>query len=338
MHHAAGLAIAELRRELGEQYVYDADEQHKLVFAAAVDQPTLAMLESDLLVVESAEERAVFSHPPDEFIRIVIPTGADFARLALAPHLGGEYDDATRTAVSMRLGQFVTHEFTHALHAADQHALGQEHPVWLSEGLATLFESGEIDDGKYIAHDNARLKFVRVAAKSGELPALETLVRMTRQDFSARPNLAYGESGCLLQFLQETGLLKAFYDAYVAGYEQDPTGAAALEKVTGSSLASLRKAFVQWILDRPVARAPRVPAGRCWAWESPTRSMACALQAFLPAVPRCRETSRSEISWWQWTARNSATARLSNGCWRRMNRGKRFVCDFAGRRSMSRRW
>lgn len=261
VHHAAELAIADLRRKLGDKYVYDADEPRKLVFAVAVDRPTLTMLESDLQSVEAAEEKELFAHPPDEFIRIVLPSEADFSRMAPAPHLGGDYDDTTRTAVSMRLGQFMTHEFTHALHAADQHALGQEHPVWLTEGLASLYESFEIDGTQLIPHDNSRLKFVRFAAKSGGLLPLDKLLRMTRQDFNSRPNLAYGEASFLLRYLQEAGLLKSFYDAYTAGYEKDATGAAALEQATGSNLPAIQKAFSQWIEERPEPPTPARPGG-----------------------------------------------------------------------------
>ena len=337
VHHAAELAIADLRGKLGEKYLYDADEPHKLIFAVAVDQPTLTVLESDLQVVEAVEEKELFSHPPDEFIRIVVPSEADFSRMAPAPHLGGDYDDTTRTAVSMRLGQFMTHEFTHALHAADQHALGQEHPVWLSEGLASLYESCEIDGNQLIAHDNSRLKFVRFAAKSGGLLPLDKLLRMTRQDFNSRPNLAYGQASCLLRYLQEAGLLKRFYDVYTAGYGKDPTGAAALAEATGSKLPAIQMALSEWILERPEPPTPARPAGPCWAWASLMRLMGFESPMFLPAVPRCPRTSRSGMCWWQWTEKSCATARLWSDCLRHMNPGNKCHCGFAGGRSTWRR-
>jgi len=261
VHHAGVLAVAALRGDLGEQYLYDVDEAHKLVFAVALDRTAEEMLKSDLLAIEAAEESEVFSHPSDEFIRIVIPSEADFPGVVPAPHLGGDYDDTTRTAVSMRLGQYMTHEFTHALHAADQHALGQEHPVWLSEGLASLYEAAEIDGAKLIPHDNSRLPSVRFAARSGEIIALGKLLALSREDFNNRPNLAYGEAGCLLRFLQERGMLKPFYDAYTSGYNADPTGRLALQQVSGLQLPALQKEFVQWIEDRSDPAAATRPGG-----------------------------------------------------------------------------
>jgi hypothetical protein len=260
-HHAAEQAIAALRRQLGEHYLYDADEPHKLIFAVAIDRAALELLKSDLLTIESAEESEVFSYPPDEFVRIVIPSEADFARIVPSPHLGGDYDDTTRTAVSMRLGQFMTHEFTHALHAADQHAREQEHPIWLSEGLASLYEPAEIDNEKLISHDNSRLKFVQFAAKGGQLIPLEKLLAMSRQDFNDRPNLAYGEAGCVLEYLRELGQLRAFYDAYTAGYGADQTGKTALQQVTGAQLPAIEKELAQWIIDRPEPPSPARPGG-----------------------------------------------------------------------------
>jgi len=39
----------------------------------------------------------------------------------------------------------MTHEFTHALQFGDLDPLAEEHPIWIVEGMASLFESGQFE-------------------------------------------------------------------------------------------------------------------------------------------------------------------------------------------------
>ena len=140
--HAAGQRIvSELREMMGDKYVFDVDEKRKFVFAARTSRSAMETLEKSLNDEAASLGDLVFSHPSDEFIRIVMATPADFARLESRPGVGGYYDDSTRMLLVHRPGPELRHEFVHALHAADQHSLGEVHPIWLSEGLATLFET-----------------------------------------------------------------------------------------------------------------------------------------------------------------------------------------------------
>ncbi|CAA9519987.1 MAG: hypothetical protein AVDCRST_MAG91-2135, partial [uncultured Sphingomonadaceae bacterium] len=52
-------------------------------------------------------------------------------------------------------------------------------------------------------------------------------------------------------YLHEQKLLKPFYDAYKANFENDPAGRATLESVTGKTLATLEAAWVAWMTRRP---------------------------------------------------------------------------------------
>ncbi len=250
-HHAAEHGVAALRAEFGDGYLYEADEQMKFIFAASVDAPTLALLKHDLELQANTLWATLFEHRSDEFIRVVVPSAADFRRLVPMTHVGGRYDDDTRTVIVQHLGQFMAHEFTHALHAADQHAVGQEHAVWISEGLASLYESAREVNGALVPGDNARMPVVRIAARRHTLIPLDGLVKMPRDAFGARADLAYGESSCLMLYLHEQGTLRRFYDEYKKTWRADPTGHDALERTTGQVLAELQKSFADWIQKRP---------------------------------------------------------------------------------------
>lgn len=262
-HNAAERALAELKARFGEKYLYEVDEERKLIFAAATDRETLDALKHSLIAQANSQWEQLFSHKPDEFIRIVIPTAGDFHKLVHVPGAAGIYLDESRTLVAQRMGQVMVHEFTHALHAADQRAVGQEHPVWLREGLASMYEAGEVVDDVLQPRDNFRLTYVQSAAKHQALVPLDKLLKYTPQDFVAHANLAYGESSSFLLYLYEKQLLRKFYEEFKLAYPADPFGKLALERSTGSSLADLQKDWTQWMLERP---APVLKPALGGAW------------------------------------------------------------------------
>jgi hypothetical protein len=258
VHRAAERITTEWKQTLGKEYQFDVDEHRKMVLAVRPGAGDVQTLAQSLRVQAASLAELLFSHTSDEFIRIVIATPADFAKLEHRPGVQGRYDDASRTVLVKQPGAELRHEFTHALHAADQHALDQEHPVWLSEGLATLYEyprTESLDGGedhRLLPADTWRLSRVQAAAGRQSLIPLSTLLEMKRAAFTARADLAYGEAGSLLMYLCEHHQLADFYRAYTAGYAKDPTGRDALQTTSGMSLADLQQAWVDWLLPRPV--------------------------------------------------------------------------------------
>ena len=256
--HAAGQRIVgELKDFIGDKYVFSVDEKRKFVFAVRTAS-LLKSLEKSIDDEADSLGQLVFSHPSDEYVRIVMATPTDFARIETRPGVGGYYDDSARMLLVHRPGAELRHEFVHALHAADQHALGEVHPIWLSEGLATLYENPRIGNGdrsRLLPNDTWRLAEVQSAARRKTLIPLEELVKMKRTAFTNRADLAYGEAGSLLMYLHDRDMLKGFYATYTEKYEQDPTGQAAIERITGKKLKDLQDEWVEWLADRtPPAR------------------------------------------------------------------------------------
>ena len=261
-HHAARQAVAELEKRFGSGYLYEVDEDRKLIFATNTDRRTLDALKTWLIAQTKSQEEELFEHKPDEFIRVVVPSGADFHRLMKKRGVIGIYEDETRTLLAQHLGQVMTHEFTHALHAADQRAVGQEHPVWLREGLAAMYEAGEFDEaGRLIPHDNFRLGFVQSAGRRKALIPFDKMLALKLKDFEASPNLAYGQTSSLMLYLYEQKLLRKFYDAYKRSFASDPSGRMALEEVTGQKLNELQTTWTQWMLAREAPRLAGVRGG-----------------------------------------------------------------------------
>jgi hypothetical protein len=148
------------------------------------------------------------------------------------------------------------------MHAADLDPLGQEHPIWLVEGMATLFEATEWekgDDGSDVLapRDNMRLLDLQRAARQKRLIPLEKMFTMEQREFVSPDNalLCYAESGSVMHYLYDSGLLRKFYETFKETYAQDKTAKLALEKVTERPLAQFEKDWKAWMLKRLAPRS-----------------------------------------------------------------------------------
>lgn len=243
-------ALAAFRQTFGDGYLYEIDEESKLIFATNTDAQTLADLKAVLLAQANGLWKDLFDHKPDQYIAVVLPSAADYRKIVPSPNVGGFYNPEARVLIAKRLGQIMTHEFTHALHNADVESDGQNHPVWITEGLATLFEAAVFENGAVRPRDNFRLPYIQAGARTGKLIPLERLLTMTQPQFIARAIFAYGQSGSLLLYLHEKELLRKFYETYKATYDKDRTGRAALEQVTGRRLKDLESDWKKWLATR----------------------------------------------------------------------------------------
>lgn len=259
---AAQKVLARLRSQFGKDYLYEVDDEFKLVFATNIDRPTLDALKHTLTAQARSLWRQIFVHKPDEYILVVVPSADDYRKLVPDRSVGGLYMDDSKTLIAQRLGQVMVHEFTHALHAGDRAPLAQEQPIWLCEGLASVWEAGHYEKDELVPADNVRLHFLQRAAAKDQLIPLARLLEMNQREFVRRANLAYGESGSLLIYLHEKGLLRKFYDSYKEDYARDATGRVALQEVTGMPLPQLEKEWKAWMVQRvppPLQTGPDGP-------------------------------------------------------------------------------
>jgi hypothetical protein len=251
---AADRVMAWLKREFGEGYLYEIDEKNRLILATNTDEATLKELKRWLSDQANSQRRQLFSHKPDQYVSVVLPSSKDYKEIVRQPGVGGFYNPANRMLIAQRLGQIMTHEFTHALHGADQDALGQEHPIWLIEGLGSLYEASQFSgDGEARTlepSENFRLSFVQAAARNNRTIPLDRLLKMDQPQFMRNPTLSYGQSGSLLMYLYDKGQLRKFYDAFKADFEKEKTGKGALEQALGKPVAEIEKDWKVWVQTR----------------------------------------------------------------------------------------
>jgi hypothetical protein len=243
-------AVASLRAQLGNKYLFDLDAEAKLIFAANTDAQTLAAVKKWLGMQARSQWAQLFEHRPDQYVAIVLPSAEDYRKIIKRPGVEGIYVHGSRMLIAKRLGQVMTHEFTHALHAGDLDPIGQEHPIWIVEGLASMFEAGQFEGETLVPKDNYRLWYLRAAARMNKLIPLEKLITWDQKQFIGNPNMAYGQASSVMLYLYEQGLLRQFYDGYKADFAKDPSGKWTLERITGKTIREFDRDWQAWMVRR----------------------------------------------------------------------------------------
>jgi len=253
---------AALSKRFGAGYLCEIDHANKLVFATNIDRRTLDQLRRHLTAYAKAQWDHLFTYRFEQYVSVVVPSPEDHRRLR-SRRLGGFYLHGQRMLVARQVGMVMTHEFTHALHYADQDGMGQRHPIWIAEGLATLFESSRLVGGRAVPRPNHRLTVLkRLAARKKTLPWAD-LFKYDRRDFIRKAMVTYPQCRYIMMYLHEKGLLKKWYDAYADGYEDDKTGAGAMEKVLNRKLPDIQADWLKWV--RKQASPPlRLAAGSAY--------------------------------------------------------------------------
>jgi hypothetical protein len=127
-------------------------------------------------------------------------------------------------------GGTLVHEIVHPYVEADF----PDAPAWLNEGLGSLFEQSAERDGHIVGLTNWRLGGLQRAVDEGGVPSFRALTEMSDAEFYAEERgTNYAQARYLMYYLQEKGLLHAFYRDFRAARSVDPTGYATLVKTLG---------------------------------------------------------------------------------------------------------
>jgi len=140
----------------------------------------------------------------------------------------------------------LVHEMVHAYMDGDFPSA----PVWLKEGLASLFEAPREEGGHMRGATNWRLLALQSAIAEGRAPTFARMAGGGRGDFSGKKGpLLYAMARYLCFYLQERGLLLHYYRAFRARASNDGSGLATLQDTTGRDLAALRVEWERFVRD-----------------------------------------------------------------------------------------
>lgn len=257
------LATLKARGCKGDYQVF-VDPERNFVFLHTKTQERLDAARKQLDEYARLQWRDLFRNRIVQPLHIVLLAREDNAAM-LENGVGGYFNPQTNQLVcgdlpSMTLSRsnVVVHEFTHALHFADQSARGQPHPIWLIEGLASLFESAVVTEDKLVPRHSARLATVRAAVQRGQAIPWRRIMQMSQPTFLQDAGLAYAQARYMLFYMWEQGLLKRFYDEYThtASFQGDRTALESFEVAFGRPIDEVERDWRAWVLKQ---QEPPIP-------------------------------------------------------------------------------
>lgn len=241
------------------EYRYERDDVRRLIFVSSLDPTADAEMKAMIRTQADHLIEALFQQAQPDTVVLAIPTLEDagkYLEVSESPGQatqGGVYDHGERALISRDIGASLRHEFTHALHWGHMDRLSQRHPIWIQEGLASLYESYDTtESGRVRFRPNERHNIAFDAVERGTVPSVDTLSRMGYDQFiepsSVLVNYAIARS--LFEHLASQRKVEDFYRAYTKSFERDPTGKAALEEVWGKPIETVESDWRRWLKRR----------------------------------------------------------------------------------------
>ncbi len=130
--------------------------------------------------------------------------------------------------------------------------LGQEHAPWIQEGLASLVEDYDTEDGTPIPVPSWRTNIVKRQLDVNRLTPIAELASTPMDRFVAsRPLAKYAQSRAVMLFLYDLGELEAFYQTYTRTFDQDPVGLLALRQTLDLEQPEIEQRYRDWLEALP---------------------------------------------------------------------------------------
>ena len=254
----AQLDEAWLRRRFDDDYHLETIEDLKIRLACGLPRRSCTEMQTMLARQSAYQLAALFDAARLDWCTVIVPAARDQSR-GFREQLGledpertpGAYRHDRRLLVSRDIGSSMRHEYTHRLHWADMESRGQRHPMWIQEGLASLFEDYEWDNGgRPRFTPNLRHAIVHRQVTSGRDVDFVDLLAMDADTFAEDRAVLYPQARSVFEFIADRGRLEDWYRTYVSTHATDPSGRRAIERTFGSSIEQFNESWKQWVLAR----------------------------------------------------------------------------------------
>ncbi|MBL9031969.1 MAG: PDZ domain-containing protein [Phycisphaerae bacterium] len=263
-------------------YTAERDTRLRVAFLSAFDATSFEQARADLSRLFDWGVANVFpelgdqaASADDAWTVVLLPTPRDFTKWLRAEYgpslaaagIGGSYVHDQKRLVAQDLGATLRHEFFHVLHWRSATRLGQDHPIWIQEGLCSLvedYESVAAGAGGTSLRPVAswRTNIAKRLLQANRLMPLKQLATTPRDRFTSTNPLAhYAQARAFFLYLADTGKLRDWYAAYTRDHAADPTGLRAIEAALGKDLPAIEADYRAWLRALPTV-AEQIKPGR----------------------------------------------------------------------------
>ena len=167
-----------------------------------------------------------------------------FKEKPISPY--GHYSYASRRIIFNHhtgLGT-MSHELVHALMDADMPSA----PIWIAEGMASLYEQCSLDNQRISGLVNWRLPELQQKIDTADNIPMAALLAADDAAFKlANESLHYAQARYFCLYLEQKGLLSEVYKKFRDGYTRDATGKIFIEESFGQSIDKVEEDFKAWV-------------------------------------------------------------------------------------------
>lgn len=236
-----------------KDYRYETDDSRRIHYATALDETSHTEMSEMLARQADHLRQMLFGEFPNYHVLIAVPTPADADKFFNNDDsVGGIYQHNLRRLVARDIGASLRHEFFHALHFGHMEKLGQPHPLWIQEGLASLYEDYELNETGLIRFlPNERQLIAQARARAGRLHKWNDLFAMSATEFMAKAPQLYPTVRAIFEYVADHDKLQEWYRAYTDNFREDRTGAKAFELTFGKTIPEIEKDWRRWVIARP---------------------------------------------------------------------------------------
>lgn len=237
------------RQVLGADAIVERDDDLRLVLATNLDRETFEHMRKTISGQFRMQIDTIFDGPPNSYVLVMVPTPEKADEMIGSVRVAGFYDHDTRRLVLRDIGPSLRHELTHVLHHAQMDRLSQDHPMWIQEGLASMFEMYDIDEsGHYRVLDNTRINIAINLKRSAALTKWRDFFAQEDRKFNRiRAGAKYAEARAIFQYLAEQGLFEKWYRLYLSTCSEDRSGALAFERLFDKPLDEIELDYRLWL-------------------------------------------------------------------------------------------
>lgn len=233
----------------GGRYRTEEQPQLNLLIASAIDPDALHRSIASLELLSSTLTKDFFGELQSQTVLLIVATPTDADQFLSNPQHAGLYVHEARRLVTRNTGSTLRHEYTHLRHYGQMDRLGQRHPIWILEGLATLFEDWQIGPaGQLVVLPNLRCGDIYDRVKKRKATPWIEFITMNEQPFMAEPQWNYAQARSMLMYFASQGKLISWYRRYITNWRDDPTGQRAMEQEFAAPIGRIEAQWKAWVL------------------------------------------------------------------------------------------